>query len=137
MTGESVLILEEDGIIAFHLQETLKKAGYAVEEPSISDGEALARLRNPPLPDLVLIDAGIPGRSPITEEVHRICSQSGVTAVTLTSFSDPLANRLADRRPCGITLVKPFTDSDLLRAVAEALRAGPECNEARRTGNSA
>jgi len=123
MTGESVLIIEDDGIIALHLQETLKKAGYTVEDPVVSENEALDRFARLPLPDIVLVDAGEPALSPHTDKARRFCSDDNIPAVILTSFEDARGARRAEGGRLETFLTKPFSERELLTAVGTALRS--------------
>jgi DNA-binding response OmpR family regulator len=122
VTGESVLIVEEDGIIAFHLRETLKRAGYRVEDPVTSGEDALDRLLCDPLPGVLLIHAGVSGRSGNFSELFRICSIKQVPVVILTTFSD---RRDAGRVPgtCRTEFITmPVSERELLVTIENVLQ---------------
>ena len=123
MTGSPVLIVEDDGLIAFHLMEMLRGAGYAVEDPFFSAEEALRRLGRSPRPGLVILEAGIPGRSPRFLEARRICSLHKIPLVVLTSFAGYRSERLPGIQR-EIFIVKPFSRQDILSGIREATRAG-------------
>ena len=61
MTGETILVVEDDGLIALHLVELLEKAGYRVIDPACSGERALRTLERSPQPDLILMDIGLAG----------------------------------------------------------------------------
>ncbi|MGB8309736.1 MAG: response regulator, partial [Methanoregula sp.] len=61
MTGETILVVEDDGLIALNIIESLEKAGYRVVD-SVESGEmALRALEKSPKPDLIIIDIGLAG----------------------------------------------------------------------------
>jgi CheY-like chemotaxis protein len=122
VTGESVLIVEEDGIIAFHLREILKRAGYRGEDPVTSCENALDRLSCDPLPGVLVIDAGVSERSGNFSELFRTCSIYQVPIVILTTFSD--------RRDAGGVpgtsrtefITMPFSERELLVTIEKVLQ---------------
>jgi DNA-binding response OmpR family regulator len=129
VTGESVLIIEENGIIAFYICEILERAGYIVEDPVTSGEDALARLASEPLPGLLLLDTGVPGRSGNFSELHRICSQENVPVVILTTFSDHSDAGQVPGICRAVFLTMPFSERELLVSVKKILhvaRCSPE-----------
>ena len=60
MTNTSILIVEDEGLIALHLMETLANAGFEVREPVPSGEEALRHVERVPRPDLILLDLKMP-----------------------------------------------------------------------------
>lgn len=121
VTGESVLIVEENGIIAFHLIDILQREGYEVEDPVMSVEYALERLLNPPLPGLVLLDPGLPGRSAGFRKLQQTCSSCNVPVLILTTFSDcPEMGEVPGPVRAGI-LTMPFSESELRRSVKDIL----------------
>jgi len=55
MTGESILIVEDDGVIALRMQEMLIKTGYHAPDPVAFGEDALEQIAES-RPDLVLMD---------------------------------------------------------------------------------
>ncbi|HXX55531.1 MAG TPA: response regulator [Methanoregula sp.] len=123
MTGESILIIEDDGIVAFHLQEMLKRAGYCVEDPVASEKDALDRLARLPPPDIVLVNAGEPALSPHADAVRTFCSDRNIPVLVLTPFEGACGARMASAGGLETFLAKPFRDTELLPAVEKALRS--------------
>jgi CheY-like chemotaxis protein len=62
MKDPSMLIVEDDGLIALHLQELLRNSGYNVPGPVASGEEAIEYVRTSPLPDLILMDITLDGK---------------------------------------------------------------------------
>ncbi len=61
MTGETILIVEDDGLIALYLTELMEKTGYLIVG-TVSTGEMALRLLEDYLkPDLILMDIGLAG----------------------------------------------------------------------------
>jgi CheY-like chemotaxis protein len=120
MTGESILIVEDDGLIALRIQELLTSSGYRVPEPLASGEEALERLSESP-PDLIIMDIGLLGDIDGLETARQIRNRYDIPVIFLTAFADD--QRLArgrDISPYGY-MIKPFRDEKLLGCIQSAL----------------
>jgi CheY-like chemotaxis protein len=123
MTGESIQIVEDDGLIAFQLTELLEKAGYHVPEPAYSGEIALRTLETSQKPDLIIIDIGLAGSLDGIETARQIKQRSSIALIFITAyFSDDIFLRIQEEEidPAEI-IIKPFLDSDLLDKVGKAL----------------
>lgn len=60
MIGKTILIVEDDGIIAARLHDILTRFGYTVPDPVASGEDAVAIVAAAP-PDLVLMDIQLAG----------------------------------------------------------------------------
>ena len=120
MTG-SVLIVEENGILAFHVCEILKRAGYGTVEPVVSGEEALDRLSRDPLPDIVLLDTGTSGGPDVFRRILRFCTIRNLPVVILTMFSDhkEAGKALGDCQAVFITML--FSERELLFSLEKSL----------------
>ena len=123
MTGESVFIVEDDGIIALFIYEILERAGYVIEDPVTADKNAIDRFLRKPLPDIALLDTGVPGRPGNFSELRRICEQENVPVVILTTFSDNAGEGQFPGMGREILITLPFSEKDLLASVKNALHA--------------
>ena len=74
MTGEIVLIVEDEGLITLHLTEILENVGYRVVDPGIPEKWHLRRFKKSPLPDLILMDIGLAGSIDGIETARKIGS---------------------------------------------------------------
>jgi CheY-like chemotaxis protein len=120
MTSPSILIVEDDGLIALRISELLKKAGYRVPDPIASGEEALALARQSP-PDLVLMDIGLAGTLDGIETAELIRKMFDVPVIFLTAHADDgRISRARDISPYGY-IVKPFRDQQLLESIEGAL----------------
>jgi CheY-like chemotaxis protein len=117
----SILIVEDDSLIALHLQELLQNSGYDVPDPVASGEEAIEYVRTCPLPDLILMDVTLDGRIDGIETARQIQKSLSIPVIFLSAHSE--MNRLAQGegvRSSGF-LGKPFFGSEVIAAVEKAL----------------
>jgi CheY-like chemotaxis protein len=122
LKNQMILIVEDDGLIALHLQELLQNAGYDIPPPVASGEEAIEYVRTCPLPDLILMDVTLDGRIDGIETARQIQESCSIPVIFLSAHS--ATNRIARGdgvRPSGF-LGKPFTGSDVIAAVKKALQ---------------
>ena len=121
MSGETVLVVEDEGLIALHLTELLEKAGFHVVDPASSGEMALRMLEQSPKPALILMDIGLPGGFDGIETAWQIRLRYHLPIIFLTAYSDK--NRMETAKeisPFGY-FIKPVTEEDLLTAIKNAL----------------
>jgi CheY-like chemotaxis protein len=120
MSGETVLVVEDDGLIALYLIELLENNGYFVS--STSSGElALQALKDSPAPDLILMDIGLSGSLDGIETLRQIRKQFSMPVIFITAYTSPaILERIREVAPDGY-IVKPFLDKDLLELVRKIL----------------
>ena len=120
MTGEKILIVEDDGILAAQLQNRLTGFGYTVLTPAATGAEALAAVAAT-VPDLVLMDIQLADAVDGVTVAERIHTHHDIPIIYLTSFSqDAVLERAKDADPYGY-LVKPVSAAELLASVKMAL----------------
>ena len=117
----SILIVEDDGLIAMQLQEFLKRSGYDVPDPVASGEEAIESV-NARLPDLVLMDIRLGGEIDGIEAARQIRKAVSVPVIFLTAHTD--MNDLSRTRQVRASgcIAKPFIEDDVLAAIGKALR---------------
>jgi signal transduction histidine kinase len=116
----SVMIVEDERIVAEELKRTLERMGHGVVgvASSSEDAAALASERSP---DLVLMDVRLEGRQDGIETAHTLQQQFRVPVIYLTAFADPLTiKRARETEPYGY-LIKPFSDKQLQTSIEIAL----------------
>ena len=120
MSGETVLVVEDDGLIALYLTELLENSGYIVG--SVSSGEmALQELKGSPVPDLILMDIGLAGSLDGIETLRQVRKQYTIPVIFITAYSSPgILERIREVGPDGY-IIKPFLDKDLLNLVRKIL----------------
>ena len=119
MTEISILIIEDELVIAMDIESKLKKLGYEVLGVKTSSEEAIDFLSFH-RPDLVLCDIMIEGAFDGIEVAMKFVNQK-IPFVFLTSLSDrPTLERAKQALPYGY-IVKPFTEKDLLTTIEMSL----------------
>jgi len=117
-----ILIVDDDRLVLSGLAAGLEMFGYTVAKAS-SGEEALAML-DTVKPDLVVMDACLPGISGI-ETAKQIQQRFGIPAIFLSAYDDPQIVRDAVALGGLSYLVKPITVKQLVPAIESALaRAG-------------
>ena len=121
MTGETILVVEDEGLIALHLMELLEKAGYKVSGLAATGEMVLQTLATSPPPDLILMDIGLAGPIDGIETARLIRNKFSIPLIFVTAYTSALTcERMKEVAPDGV-IFKPFIDTDLLAAVAKAL----------------
>jgi CheY-like chemotaxis protein len=121
MNDPSILIVEDDSLIALHLQELLQNAGYDVPDPVASGEEAIEYVRTSPLPDLILMDITLDGRLNGVETARQIEKISYIPVIFISAHSD--MELLASQGKSAPTafIAKPFIRDDILQKVEKML----------------
>src|SRR5436305_14842586 len=117
-----VLVVEDDEAIADVLRRTLRQEGHEVR--SAGDGVAALALAEEFVPDLVILDLGLP-KLDGSEVLRRLRRESDVPILVLTARSE-LDDRV-DGLDAGADdyLVKPFERRELLSLIRALLRPRP------------
>ncbi len=121
MSGEKILLVEDDDVIAKVADWRLKNLGYTVCGRATTGAEAMELVVNN-RPDLVLMDINIRGDVDGIETARMIKNGFNIPVVYVTSHSDgPTLERAKATNPDGF-IVKPFEDNDLRVAIELALK---------------
>jgi CheY-like chemotaxis protein len=120
LSGEKILIVEDDDIIARVEDWRLKNLGYTVCGRATTSDEAMQLVTNKK-PDIVLMDINIRGDIDGIETTQKIRKEFNIPVIYVTSHSDGATlERAKETRPAGF-IVKPFDDNDLRIAIELAL----------------
>jgi PAS domain S-box-containing protein len=120
MTTATLLIVEDDGILAANLESIIRELGYSVLGP-VASGEEAIDLLDKHAADLVLMDIELAGALNGIETAERIGLSRDVPIVFLTGFShDPLLDQARIVAPYGY-LVKPVPERELAATVTMSL----------------
>lgn len=120
MTAPTILVVEDDAIIARHLQFVLRKLGYTVDT-IISSGEEAVQKVPELLPDLILMDIHLAGEMDGIQAVEEILKIQKIPIIYLTAYAgDDLLKRARVTAPSGYIL-KPFEDRHLHATIEMAL----------------
>ena len=118
--ASNILIVEDEAIVAFNLQQRLTQMGYYVPDVAVSGSEALALVAKA-RPDLILMDIHIEGAMDGIEVAARIHETNPVPVIYLTAYSeDSTLERARKTRPYGY-LIKPFSERELHATIQMAL----------------
>ena len=116
----SVMIVEDEGLIATDIAAQLTSSGYAVNGITASGEEALAHLSQSH-PDLVLMDIKLKGQLDGIATAMRVRSEHSLPVIFLTSHADnDTLARAKHAEPLGY-LVKPFRKVNLCSAIEMAI----------------
>ncbi len=120
MPNAKLLIVEDEEIVAFDIESTLKGLGYAV--PAIvSSGEDAIAYAAKIQPDLVLMDIMLKGSMDGIEAANEIRSHFKIPVVYLTAHADlSTLERAKITEPFGY-LLKPFEEKELQTVIEIAL----------------
>lgn len=115
-----ILIVEDENIVAFNIQNRLEGLGYTVTAV-ISSGEAALQNVEQDRPDLVLMDIKLKGPIDGIQTAEQIHRQFKIPVVYLTAYADEeTLNRAKITEPYGYIL-KPFEARDLVTTIEMAL----------------
>ena len=94
-----ILIVEDNGIIAYSLRRTVLKLGYKVIGP-VPSGEQAIQKAGEKCPDLVLMDINLAGKLNGVEAAAQIQAQLDIPVIYLTGYSeDVLLQKSLTTRP--------------------------------------
>jgi CheY-like chemotaxis protein len=103
----------------------LKRAGYQVE--TAADAEEAELSIEGTMPDLILMDLGLPGKDgyTLTRELKRHPRTAGIPVLAVTSYAMKGDERKAIDAGCSGYLSKPINRLELLRMVGSLLHSEP------------
>lgn len=120
MRKKTILIVEDEAIVAADLANKLERLGYPVAEIASEAGEAIEsarRLR----PDLALMDIRLKGTMDGIDAAEAIRNELDIPVVFLTAHSDPATlERAKIAQPSGYIL-KPFEERELASQIEMAM----------------
>ena len=120
MSGERLLVVEDDKTTADVMQLKLRSFGYEVSQPATNADEAIKRVESFK-PELVLMDIKLGKGKDGIETAKIIRDRYRVPVVFVTSYSDQKTlERATNTMPLGY-INKPLRDKDLKTTVALAL----------------
>jgi DNA-binding response OmpR family regulator len=119
MSGQRILVVDDDADIRGLLRELLERRGFAVTEAA--DGRQALQELYGARPDLILLDVGMPGMDGWTT-LERIRELSEVPVVMLTARSEELEKTRGLRAGADDYVTKPFGRQELLARIEGLLR---------------
>lgn len=120
MKKETILIVEDDGVLAIHLQDMMSNRGYSVLKPVKTGEEAIASAAAHK-PDLILMDIHLYGEMNGISAAEKICEVLDTPIVYLTAYSqDALLQEVKKTTPYAF-LVKPVSERELVANIQMSL----------------
>jgi PAS domain S-box-containing protein len=120
MNNTSILVVEDEAIVAKDLQNRLKKFGYIVPAIASSGQEAINKALEI-RPDLVLMDIRLKGQMDGVEAAEEINKYLDIPIIYLTAYADEhTLERAKITEPFGY-LLKPFKERELQTNIEIAL----------------
>ncbi len=120
MARSRVLVVEDDAIVAAHLERVLEQMGYDVVGLAAT-GEDAIELAGREAPHVVLMDVRLRGEMDGTRAAEEIRLRWGVPVIYLTAYADePLIEKAKLTSPYGY-LAKPVREKELRASIEMAL----------------
>ena len=119
MTGDKILVVEDDFITALEIKRLLETYGYQIYSASSSDDALLTAVEIKP--DLILMDVKIRGKDDGIETTRKIKELIDVPVIYLTAYTDQqLMESIKLTRPVACIL-KPFEFNELISNIEISL----------------
>ena len=118
--GARIMVVEDDGVLALHLAETLDELGYTVAGTA-TRGEEAIELAGRLHPHLILMDVGLAGNIDGIAAAEAIRDEHDIPVVFLTAHADDDTLHRATSTDASAYLVKPFKAPDLRCVIEIAL----------------
>ncbi|MBN2416471.1 response regulator [bacterium] len=120
MSDTSVLVVEDERLVAEDIKTRLQDLGYRVHD-IVDSGQKAVDILEQSLPDLILMDIILHGDLDGIQTAELIKSRHDIPIVYLTSHADQQTlRRVKDSQPSGY-IIKPFIDEELYVVIETAL----------------
>ena len=119
--NESIMIVEDEVIVAMDMKRKLEKLGYSVPA-SVSSGDEAIKCAADFAPDLILMDINMNEGIDGIEASKAILNERDIPIVYITAYADDsTVSRAKETNPFGY-IVKPFDAADLRSSIEISLR---------------
>jgi CheY-like chemotaxis protein len=113
-SGWRILVIEDDGLLAMHISDTLDDLGQIVVGPARTVEDALAIIENERI-DMALLDVNL-GNGETSYPVADILSRQGVPFAFLTGYGEDCLRGDSPDRP---VISKPINETNLAATLRE------------------
>ncbi|MBW2636350.1 MAG: response regulator, partial [Deltaproteobacteria bacterium] len=120
MANVKIMVVEDEGIIAKDIRNTLKRLGYTVPVV-LSTGEDAIKKTAETHPDLVLMDIVLEGDMDGVEAAEQIRNRFDIPVVYLTAYSDEKTLQRAKITEAYGYILKPFQERELHTTIEMAV----------------
>jgi PAS domain S-box-containing protein len=116
MSGERILVVEDERLVALDIKTHLERFGYLVSKTFTRAEDALASIAQDP-PHLVLMDIHLEGELDGITAAERIRRDFDIPVILLTAYADEATiERARSSRPFAY-LIKPFNSRELRTSI--------------------
>jgi CheY-like chemotaxis protein len=115
VSGRRVLVVEDEMMVAWLLEDLLAELGYVIVGPAASVNQALAMIETEPA-DVAVLDVNLNGE--MSYPIADALAARGVPFVFVTGYAK---DRMLDGYRCFPILQKPFHRSELRDTLAKLL----------------
>jgi CheY-like chemotaxis protein len=122
MEAATILVVEDEVIVAEEIKEDLERGGFRVPE-IIASGEEVMEAVQRVKPDLIVMDVRIKSAVDGIDAAYLARAEFPVPVIYLTAYSDAETLRRAAGTNPSAFLSKPFREEELLACVRAALGA--------------
>jgi CheY-like chemotaxis protein len=120
MEKASILVVEDEAIVAMDIANTLRNLGHEVTDTVPSGEQAIASVKEN-RPNVILMDIVIKGEMDGIQTAEQIRAQYSIPVIFLTAYADEKTlERAKITAPCGY-VTKPFEETDLRIAIEVGL----------------
>ena len=116
MVTPSILVVEDEGITALAIQNTLKGFGYTISGVASTGEEALQKIHSLS-PDLVLMDIHLRGEMDGIQTATKLRQEYDIPVIFLSAYTDPQTVKLAIQAEPYAYLAKPFSEQELYTTI--------------------
>lgn len=114
MSSKSILIVEDEAIVALDLKLLLENAGYTISRVCHSSDQLFTNFNDYPYPDLILMDVHIKGDLDGTEASLKIKKLYDIPVIFITAYADrDTITKAKNSYPYGY-IIKPYDKNKLL-----------------------
>lgn len=117
----TALVVEDMPELAEVMKFTLQRLGI---EPVIADsGEMALEYLSQGIPDLILLDLGLPGMSgwDVLKQIHAAYGRHAIPVIVTTAYSDKVNRMIGRLQYVNDYIIKPFQPKELMDSVVEVL----------------
>ena len=125
MKSRKVLIVEDEGLIAFDLRRRVERIGYTVCETAVDRAEAISAAAAHS-PDIALVDIRLSGSDDGIQTAVELRERFDIPVIFITAHADKATMARAMQAKPSSYIVKPFVDLDLASHIEQAIQQSAE-----------
>jgi CheY-like chemotaxis protein len=118
-TPTTVLIVEDEAVMAMYLEMILKRSGFVVSD-AVATGEDAVISYEKNKPDIILMDIRLSGQMDGIEAAKKINSENHCKIIFMTGYSNENIKERANELNPIAYLVKPFEKRELVALMKKA-----------------